>query len=193
MADAICSVVGCDQPAAKRGWCHMHYNRQRLHGDLGPPEPLRRRGDLTTFVNKDAPGGCWLWLGSVGHNGYGKTKVANKHYAAHRLVYETNVGPIPDGLELDHLCRVRLCVNPEHLEPVTRRENLARSNASAAVSMRFDTCVRGHDLTPENTYVRPSRPTSRACRTCRRAFAKAQRRNSAHDQHDRDSPPRPRG
>ncbi len=70
--------------------------------------------------------GCWLWVGKVNRGGYGVTSVAGKTRSAHRVSYEWHVGPIPIGLDLDHLCRVRRCVNPDHLEPVTRRENINR-------------------------------------------------------------------
>ena len=66
---------------------------------------------------------CWLWTGPKYHNGYGQARGGR----VHRLMYEALVGPIPDGLELDHLCRIRECVNPEHLEPVTRAENARRA------------------------------------------------------------------
>lgn len=72
--------------------------------------------------------GCWVWLRSRDRDGYGWASLDNKTYSAHRLVFVLLGGVIPDGLVLDHLCRVRHCVNPAHLEPVTNRENLARGD-----------------------------------------------------------------
>lgn len=110
--------------------------------------------------------GCWLWSGSTA-NGYGRAAMStgsnspNHHFAVHRWVYEFLVGPIPDGLDLDHLCRVRNCANPDHLEPVTRSENLFRAHD--------DACAKGHTRTIENTYVNP-RTGTRSCRTCLHAW-----------------------
>lgn len=74
--------------------------------------------------------GCWLWLGSLTDKGYGRFYMGGKRYLAHRYSYEHFVGPIPEGLEPDHLCRVPACVNPAHLEPVTRSENTRRGWAA---------------------------------------------------------------
>jgi hypothetical protein len=101
-------------------------------------------------------GPCWLWKGHVGPNGYG---YAGKGKLAHRVVYEALVGPIPDGLDLDHLCRVRACVNPAHLEPVTRAENLWRGALA-----RLTACPRGHP------YDRIDHDQHRrSCSICKRA------------------------
>ncbi len=110
--------------------------------------------------------GCLLWTASKTTNGYGlfaskRTKVA------HRWVYEHVRGPIPKGLELDHLCRVRHCVNPWHLEAVTHRENILRGDPPMASQARQSHCKRGHAFTPENTYTYTNKSGShRKCRTC---------------------------
>jgi hypothetical protein len=80
--------------------------------------------------------GCWEWCGELSSNGYGRVWRNNKRIAAHRAYYEQEVGPIPDGLQLDHLCRNRRCVNPDHLEPVTRTENQLRARPFAKKAHR---------------------------------------------------------
>lgn len=143
-----------------------------------PTKVSRKRGpkpkpELERFFGllEEAPDGCWLWIGYVRPNGYAQFGQANRRIVyAHRWSYQEFVGPIPEGLELDHLCRVRHCVNPEHLEPVTRAENLARSpiywgNVKAAKTH----CPKGHPYDDENTYSPPGREGAhRLCRTCRR-------------------------
>lgn len=89
------------------------------------------------------PSGCWLWTKSKSRDGYGWASLDNKTHQAHRLVYRLTKGDPPEGAHLDHLCRVRHCVNPNHLEPVTPRENLERSTLTPA---GMKTCVKGHSL-----------------------------------------------
>lgn len=118
--------------------------------------------------------GCWLWTASCHedtgygqiHSGYGK-----KMLLAHVASYQLFVGPKPDGLELDHKCRVRCCVNPDHLEPVTRLENIMRGVGPSVTKARcaaITHCLRGHEYTPSNTYVRtkPNGYRLRECRAC---------------------------
>lgn len=107
--------------------------------------------------------GCWLWTAAIDANGYGMLGVPDRTNRAHRLVYELRVGPIPEGLQLDHLCRVRRCVNPEHLEPVTSHENTRRSPLHRG---NQDHCLNGHPYDEENTYRSPN--GWRKCRTCQR-------------------------
>lgn len=97
-------------------------------------------------VYSDRTGDCWLWLGSTTHDGYGRTFVGGKDRLAHVVSYEFHVGPIPGGLTLDHKCRVRHCINPAHLEPVTIGENTRRGNAPTALVAKLGRCQRGHDL-----------------------------------------------
>ena len=119
---------------------------------------------------------CWSWLGFVKPNGYGTVGFGQRVLHAHRVVYEAVVGPIPEGLELDHLCRVRHCVNPDHLEPVAHAENMRR-----AVEARTH-CSHGHEFTDDNTYIQPA-DGARVCRTCvrrrKREFRQRQRAKRA--------------
>ncbi len=109
------------------------------------------------------PDGCWLWTGGIkGGTGYGSFDGES----VHRVAYELLRGPIPRGLEIDHLCRVRRCVNPGHLEPVTHRENGLRGVGVAAKHARKTHCLHGHEFTEANTYRRPDRPWWRGCQTC---------------------------
>lgn len=107
--------------------------------------------------------GCWEWTGSLNDAGYGQiySNKTRKPERGHRMLYELLVGPIPDGLTLDHLCRNRKCVRPDHLEPVTRGENVRRGAADRLT----DICRNGHERTQENTYITPA--GVRQCRTCK--------------------------
>lgn len=122
--------------------------------------------------------GCWEWTGARSPQGYGMINVKRNDgrwipTTAHRVAYELHVAAIPPGLELDHLCRNRGCVNPEHLEAVTHRVNDLRGTAPTAVSFRENRCLNGHPFTPENTITRRDRPNSRSCRRCKNAHARA--------------------
>lgn len=139
------------------GLCRVHYSYPRGLTDV---ERFWLR------VDKGGPGGCWLWTGCIGTAGYGFFYTGVRQANAHRFAYEAAVGPIPDGMQLDHLCRVRRCVNPGHLEAVSSRENTLRGHGPAALNARQTHCIRGHEFTPENTYVRSNR--SRDCRECKR-------------------------
>jgi hypothetical protein len=112
---------------------------------------------------------CWFWTATINNRGYGTFGLNGRMALAHRVAYELWIGPIPDGLEIDHLCGVRHCVNPAHLEAVTHRENLRRGTGFAAVNGAKTHCPHGHEYTPENTYHNPNPNGGRICRTCKRA------------------------
>lgn len=113
------------------------------------------------------PDECWHWLGIMHMAYYGQFKHDHKRYAAHRFSYEYFVGPIPEGLVIDHLCRIPSCVNPKHLEPVTVRENTRRGISPPAQIAKLNECLHGHPLTAENIWI--SVDGCRICKTCSRA------------------------
>lgn len=116
---------------------------------------------------QEQPSGCWGWTGRIDRYGYAQYSERGQMVGAHRVSYTALCGPIPTGLQVDHLCRNRACVNPDHLEPVTQLEN-ARRGAAA----RKTHCVNGHAFTPENTYRRPGVGGGRrSCRECNRQSA----------------------
>lgn len=129
------------------------------------------RSVLDRFAEKVAltESGCLEWIGGKTVTGYGQiyagTDAPVVKYMAHRWSYEHHVGPIPDGLEIDHLCGNRACVNPDHLEPVKHAENLMRSDGFSAVHAKKTHCLNGHEFTAENTRQRKGRG-GRECRAC---------------------------
>lgn len=122
------------------------------------------------FWSKIDADDCWIWTAAHYADGYGAYSVDRVMKRAHRVAYEALMGPIPDGLELDHLCRIRDCVNPAHLEPVTRRENNLRWMRADGVKAGATHCIRGHEFTPDNTDCRQGR---RRCRECKRVSDRA--------------------
>lgn len=126
------------------------------------------------------PGGCWQWTGGLNGVGYGQfyrgkrsREDTGKTYA-HRWAYEQLVGPIPEGLHLDHLCRNPACVNPAHLEPVTARENLLRGVGPSAAHAKKTHCPDGHPYAGSNLYIHPTKGY-RVCRACGRRRAQERR------------------
>lgn len=130
-----------------------------------------------------SPSGCWIWAHPVA-DGYGRVREAgkgSKFAMAHRFAYERLVGPISVGLQLDHLCRVRNCVNPDHLEPVTPRENTLRGETPAARNAAKTHCPIGHPYDDSNTYI--CKRGLRKCRACSRDRMRQRRtiqRGNAH-------------
>lgn len=134
---------------------------------LRTPEHLATIRELVERASSPEPTtGCWLWLGEVNSEGYGRLwlGVQRQRTQAHRASYEAFRGEILPGLTIDHLCRVRCCVNPAHLEPVTQRTNTLRGTSEIAQNARKATCSRGHELVGENLYV--GADGHRRCRAC---------------------------
>jgi hypothetical protein len=128
----------------------------------------------TRFWSKvNADGICWQWTASLNTGGYGQFRLGKSMRLAHRVAYEILVSPIPDGLDLDHLCRNRGCVNPDHLEPVTRRTNILRGISGPADQSRRAQCKYGHPFDGINSYV--DRRGKRQCRACVRRKVREQR------------------
>jgi len=124
--------------------------------------PTLTEMQTTRFWSRSTPhGDCRIWSGPLDHGGYGKFSAARRTLSAHRVAYTLHFGPIPDGLVIDHLCRQSACVNPDHLEAVTQRENVRRGNLATVVAS--GTCSRGHLVVGEN--AKPHKTTV-VCRKC---------------------------
>lgn len=135
-------------------------------------KPRSREAMMDHLMDKSMPvseSGCWIWLGVTNTYGYGRVLWNNRHLMAHRVSYELFKGPISADLQTDHLCKVRCCINPDHLEAVTPRVNTMRSRAVSAVNAAKTHCINGHTFDTENTrtYHRGS-VTGRVCRACKR-------------------------
>lgn len=156
MSDGLCEC-GCGD-VAKPGnrFIHGHHRRG-----------VRSRTMGWTVEDRGFTSPCWMWSGYRQQHGYGVVSNGrSKKTVAHRAVYEEMVGPIPEGMELDHLCRQRGCVNPAHLEPVTRQENVLRGTSFAARNATKTECPKGHPYDETNTLIDTA--GSRRCRACRR-------------------------
>jgi hypothetical protein len=176
--DGICSVEDCSKPSRspKFAWCGMHYERLRRLGSTDAPPRRTAEQRFWPKVNKHGPipkhrpdlGPCWIWTGNKATRDYGVFRMPDGHLGpAHHFSYELLVGPIPAGLELDHLCRNHPCVNPIHLEAVTHLENMRRGFWAQRTR-----CKWGHELTEDNVYPTGRHGLGRGCRTCRRINSK---------------------
>jgi len=170
-----CTIPDCERPHEGRGLCRHHYQQARRRGSL-EQHPKRSPVSLADRLRDNTllTPNCWLWTGYRNRQGYGQITIKREVHPVHRVMYEWVVGPIPEGLECDHLCHGadtsckggndcphRRCVNPKHLETVTPTENKHRG-----VHARKTHCPRGHLYDEINTYVSKG---SRFCRTCQRA------------------------
>lgn len=156
-----CSVPGCGRANLARNLCGPHYKRWKRRGtvhDITPEETFFAR--VT-----EGPNDCWLWDRPM-DNGYGQFSDNRKMWMAHRWSYQFLRAEIPEGLNLDHLCRTRLCVNPWHLEPVTQRVNVHRGVGITAAKAAQTQCAHDHAFDVGNTYIDPR--GHRGCRKCRR-------------------------
>ena len=183
----VCSIDGCDRLVYARTWCHTHYVRWMKYKDVTVDHRhTRRKGEAARFwAFVDKSGDCWVWTGGCSPSGYGKFWADDgRTLRPHCWAYEQAVGPIPDGLQIDHACHStdptcpggdtclhRRCVNPDHLEAVTGLVNTRRGG-----NARKTHCKYGHEFTPENTYIikpNPSTPRGgRACNECRNRLAR---------------------
>lgn len=172
MSARLCTAEGCAKPHDSHGYCGMHRFRLLNHGSLELPPRATLMERLWQRIER-ADNGCWLWTGPTTTGGYANFACfhngESKPHRVHRLVYELLVEPIPEGLQIDHLChssatgcrgvcRHRLCVNPAHLEPVTPAENVRR--AAALITH----CPQGHPYDEANTVVR--KDGARSCHAC---------------------------
>lgn len=145
---------------------------------------------LERFISKYIPvteSGCWLWIGSTNWRGYGEFSIAGRLVGAHRAAHELLKGPIPEGLTIDHLCRVRCCVNPDHLEAVPHRINLLRASTFNARNAAITHCPQGHPYAGSNLILRKQR-AGRACRECKNANQRQRRSKASVILTDKESP-----
>lgn len=175
MTDAMCSVQGCGRKVKVRGLCQAHERRRAKYGNphaglpirhYSPPGPRSSTLDVRFWAKvsiPDNPLDCWLWTAALNPgNGYGVIQVSSgKRDYAHRLSYELSMGTIGDGLEIDHVCRNRQCVNPLHLQAVPHSVNVRRRPISAVTA-----CPQGHPYSGDNLYEYKGH---RHCVTCRDA------------------------
>lgn len=157
----------------------MGVDRRRFAGNqFKRVDPQTR---FWAYVDKRSASECWLWTASVADTGYGAFSIGKRYILAHRFAYESLIGPIPEGLTLDHRCRVRACVNPAHLEPVSRGTNTLRGETVTAANREKTHCPSGHEYSEENTYHWGNR---RVCKTCHKAKTAKQRKKLRATQED---------
>lgn len=173
-ATRICIIEGCSSIQHSRGCCGAHYSRLKRYGDatfhparrpkrVNPPRPMGApvRNTIETFwAQVEVTGACWLWTGGLTDEGYGYYWLSGRTYGAHTIAYKDLVSDVPAGMHLDHLCRIRNCVNPDHLEVVTPAVNSERANKPRVEATH---CNHGHEWTPENTLPLGE---SKRCRQC---------------------------
>lgn len=167
-----CSVTDCARALDSHGLCGMHATRRRRGKPLDA-ERMTRPEYFMRHIDKDAPGGCWIWTAKIARNGYGV--FSGDHLLAHRFAYLYWVGEINEGMQIDHLCMVKACVNPAHLEAVTPWENMRRKDLAYGTGSARTECPQGHPYDERNTYLHPT--GRRCCRACARERARRNRRS----------------
>ena len=127
----ICSIDGCQGAVNGRELCNKHYLRWWIHGTTADPTPSASDRFWSKVEKSET---CWLWTGAKINSGYGLFSVNDRRVLAHRFAYELLIGPIPAGLTVDHLCYIRACIRPDHLEAVTMGENTRRARLRRLVA-----------------------------------------------------------
>lgn len=155
----------------------MGTDRRRFAGNqFGQVDPQTR---FWAHVDKRSPNECWAWTAAIASTGYGAFSIGKRYILAHRFAYESTIGPIPEELTLDHKCRNRACVNPAHLEPVTRGANTLRGKTISAENTLKTHCPQGHEYSETNTYYLKNH---RNCRSCHRERERVRRANRTHQE-----------
>lgn len=187
-----CSFSGCDRKRhGKLELCRAHYQQRSRGSELSPLFSTKRRNDSQPQIVCDegvpqaalagcpiAEGACHIFRGHKRKNGYGAVSSGSQSVYLHRYIWERDVGPIPDGMVIDHICRNRACCNVDHLRVVTRRTNNIENSVSPfAINATKTHCPAGHEYTNENTYWQSN--GGRKCRQCyqarKRVYDKARR------------------
>lgn len=161
---ATCGFDGCGRAIEARALCHSHYAQERRGRTLTPILDT----DMARFMAKvtKLPSGHWMWTGAVSSEGrYGAATFEKRVRPAHVVAWLLFRGTYPEGWDIDHLCRKTLCVNPEHLQPKTHRNNVLVGDSPQAINAAKTHCIRNHEFTPENTYV--PKAGGRQCIACR--------------------------
>jgi hypothetical protein len=169
----LCTIEGCERTKWARGYCGRHYQRFRTYGDpMFTKLPMKVDGtpEERFWAKVNADEVCWEWMAATDRGGYGVFNPNGTLVRAHRFAWENLVGPIPEGLHIDHLCRNRICVCIDHLEPVTPKMNHERGTSVVRRKIQAATithCPRNHEYNEENTNVN-KRTGARKCLTCHR-------------------------
>ena len=166
-----CTIEDCTGKHYGRGLCQEHHRQQWAGVDWEPLPRLSSEERFWAKVNKNGPipahcpdlGPCWLWTAATAARGYGQFSLNKYPHRAHRVSYLWAKGELPEGLDIDHLCRVITCVNPNHLEAVPHRINVLRGTSPSSKHARKTHCPQNHPYDEENTRIYRG---SRRCRAC---------------------------